>query len=391
MSVTTMIGTSFLRNLRYLMIVCGIWQLPYFTSSNVQKIYHCYSLFLHVFFYSVCFLMCLEFFFLLDHDVKEITDNARITISVTLVAIKGYTFQGKKVTKILELIIKNEENAVLQDSKELFTIKVRLVKYIDRFAIGVVLLTETTTFVLVGGTVIGSVTLNDTSVTGRPMMLLAHFPFDQQAHYFLSLLIQGLFVLIASMYFCMSQIFNISVILFVKAQLKSLQHKFKNFDYFKGGDRSDLEHTIWLTKCHQSVIMLVRALNEAMEPLLLLEFSLSSINIATVAFQAISARTLSDGMFCACYLVVLFSQLNLLAWYGNEIYLESMAVSDSVYESSWVNKSIEVKTILRLIILRAQRPLALNIGPFLPLTTYAAIAVIKSAYSFITVMKRTDY
>ncbi|XP_066249279.1 odorant receptor 10-like [Euwallacea similis] len=385
-----MTSTSFLRNLRYLMIMCGTWQLPYFTSTKVRKIYRYYSLFLHVFFYSVCFLMCLEFFFLLDHDIKRLTDNAKVTISVTLVAIKGYTFQGRKVTKILELIIKSEEIAVLEGSKELLTIKINVVKYIDKFAIGVVLLTETTTFLLVGGTVIGSLTLNDTSVTEKPMMLLARFPFDQQTHYFRSLLIQGLFILIASAYFCMSQIFNISVILFVKAQLKFLQHKFKNFDCFKGGDRSDLEHTISLTKCHQSVIMLVRALNEAMEPLLLLEFLLSSINIATVAFQTISAHTLSDIIFCVCYLVVLFAQLNLLAWYGNEIYLESMAVSDSVYESPWTNKSTEVRSILRMIILRAQRPLALKIGPFLPLTTYAAIAVIKSAYSFITVMKRTD-
>ncbi|KAH1018271.1 hypothetical protein HUJ05_006077 [Dendroctonus ponderosae] len=130
----------------------------------------------------------------------------------------------------------------------------------------------------------------------------------------------------------------------------------------------------------------VKDFNENMRSLILIEFLISSVNIACVAFQLISANRITDDIFTPCFLFVLFGQLLVLAWPANEMSMESLGVSIAIYDFPWYQKNIAIQNMARVVLLRAQTPLRLTIGLFNPLTTDTVIKVLNGAYSYVTIM-----
>ncbi|KAH1011788.1 hypothetical protein HUJ04_001081 [Dendroctonus ponderosae] len=130
----------------------------------------------------------------------------------------------------------------------------------------------------------------------------------------------------------------------------------------------------------------VKDFNENVRSLILIEFLISSVNIACVAFQLISANRIADDIFTPCFLLVLFGQLLVLAWPANEMSMESLGVSIAIYDFPWYQKNIAIQNMARVVLLRAQTPLRLTIGLFNPLTTDTVIKVLNGAYSYVTIM-----
>ncbi|KAF7271071.1 hypothetical protein GWI33_016031 [Rhynchophorus ferrugineus] len=326
--------------------------------------------------------MFVEFFFLLgDEDVKKLTDNIQITITCSLAGVKAVIYQSDNFAHLINTIIK-EERVLLQSKDEnIKNLYWSFVKYINKCAIAIVVIAGGTAGLLVVATsTIGLLSDSD----DKPMIFLAHFPFNQKKHYFTSILIQASSVGVATVYYCMSQILYLCILTFVKAKLKVLQYHFRCFKIENG--TNDAKRARELVKYHQRIIRFVEKLNDSIKYLLLIEFLSSSLNIASVMYQLLSAQTLTDIIFSISYLMVLIGQLFILAWHANEIKVESVAVSDAAYDSSWYASSYNIKQMIQMVIMRSNKPLLLTIGPFNPLTTQTVISVINAAYSYVMIM-----
>jgi hypothetical protein len=51
-----------------------------------------------------------------------------------------------------------------------------------------------------------------------------------------------------------------------------------------------------------------------------------------------------------------------------DFYVQSSAVADAAYSVQWYNHSTKFKKMLQMIIIRAQRPCIIYLGPIFPLT-----------------------
>lgn len=56
---------------------------------------------------------------------------------------------------------------------------------------------------------------------------------------------------------------------------------------------------------------------------------------------------------------------------------KSLAISDAIYESPWYEQSEAAKKLLLIMLMRAQKPFTLTIGPFNPMTTETVLMVRK--------------
>nr|QWT83552.1 odorant receptor 53 [Eucryptorrhynchus scrobiculatus] len=120
-----------------------------------------------------------------------------------------------------------------------------------------------------------------------------------------------------------------------------------------------------------------------------MEFVLNSINVAAAALQIITVKTASEAVFALVFLILVVLQVFTLAWSANEINLQSTKIADAVYNSNWTDQSEEIKKIMYVILMRAQKPLELTIGPFGPINIESALLTMKGAYSFISLMMQT--
>lgn len=239
-----------LRQAKIWMIFGGVWKIPISKNLSVNIIYKFYSYIIQLFYLLIVCSMFVNFFDLLNsQDVQKLTDNLKMTISYSLVAAKALTFQAGAFSKLIKNMIVEEE-AILETSKdEIKTLYWRFVSYINKCATGILVVAAITAFLLVMTvSVIGLMSKSET----KPMLFLAHFPFDQQKYYKASIIIQMISVAIATIYFCMSQIFYLCIMTFVKAKLKILQFHLKHFKNDPG--MNSLQAVRHFIKLHQNII-----------------------------------------------------------------------------------------------------------------------------------------
>ncbi|XP_030748219.1 odorant receptor 49b-like [Sitophilus oryzae] len=127
-------------------------------------------------------------------------------------------------------------------------------------------------------------------------------------------------------------------------------------------------------------------MNESVKYVTLMEYLLNSFSVASVMFQLITIKSAVKFMFAFLFICMLVCQIFIFAWTANEIKEQSIALSDYIYKSPWYNSSEEVKKLLAIMMIRAQKPLVVTLGPFSPMTSNTALTTIKAAYSYATVM-----
>ncbi|KAF7284773.1 hypothetical protein GWI33_021640 [Rhynchophorus ferrugineus] len=126
-------------------------------------------------------------------------------------------------------------------------------------------------------------------------------------------------------------------------------------------------------------------LNKSVRYVVFIDFLLNSANVASVLFYLVTVK--SVYLFYAILLLSLqLLQVFALAWVSNEVKLESVKVADAVYESPWYEQDQKIKKMLHIILMRSQKPLAITIGPFKPMTAETAIMTLQASYSYATLM-----
>ncbi|KAL1488318.1 hypothetical protein ABEB36_014796 [Hypothenemus hampei] len=93
-------------------------------------------------------------------------------------------------------------------------------------------------------------------------------------------------------------------------------------------------------------------------------------------------------IFATVCLLLLLLQLVILAWSANEITIQSVNIAQAIFEYYWYEQSEHVKKILLIMIMRAQKPLFLSIGPFRPMNMQAGLMTLKASYTYSQVMKQ---
>nr|QXE93269.1 odorant receptor 43 [Eucryptorrhynchus brandti] len=370
-----------MRYSKHLMVSCGVWRTPYFKNPIIQKLYFYCGFLVQIFYLTSCTGMLIEFFCLLkSSDTKKLTENIRTTASCVLVAVKICIFQTGRFTRLFKKVVKDERDVARSNDRDIRTMHFGFAKYIYRFMAAIIGLGNTPCIFVV----IWTIVLATNPSAERPVVISTYYPFDESKHYVATLFLEMFCAIIATEYFCVCQVLYISIMVFVKMQLRILQHQIRNFDNQTFND--DLLMIKKFIRSHQDIIRFVGELNEAIKFMLLVEFLCSSINIASSIVHLSVAENMDDIGYSACCAGVLTTQLLVFVWHANEINIESVNISSALYEVPWYEKSLEIQKMISIMILRSQRPLTLTIGPFKPLTNQIITQVINVAYSYVTIM-----
>ncbi|CAG9766203.1 unnamed protein product [Ceutorhynchus assimilis] len=375
-----------LRFARNLMILVGVWQDD-FSCTTKQKIYHIFSYIIHGLFSTVCFMILMELPNLLGNVRKLLDDSFFVSVAV-LTSVKIAIFRSRKFQHLINQVIGEEQDMRTDLDEDEHMIYLKYANYVYKLSTAVLVGVASTTLYLIIKPIIQGMINPDVE---KPMIVIARVPFDQDQHYRASLMVQSMYFTVGSVYYCTTQIFYISITTFVKSQLKILQYRFRNFDaYRKRFDSSMTDEDVIkkLIRYHIVIMRFAKELNDAIKYMLLMEYVLISITIATVTFRLILVEGANELVLSISCSAVLIAQLFILGSHADDISIESVAVADAVYEMNWYEKSLQVQDMALIVIMRSQKPLSLTIGPFATLTTGTIIPVINAAYSYITIMRR---
>ncbi|XP_066154580.1 odorant receptor Or2-like [Euwallacea fornicatus] len=177
---------------------------------------------------------------------------------------------------------------------------------------------------------------------------------------------------------------------YASTQLQMLQIRFRYFveeDFNERNVQEKIDILKELIREHQYIINFIKFLNASTKYILMIEYILSSMDIASVSANLIKMEA-SELMWLTCFLLLLVLQISLLAWICNEIKVQSEEIGNALYQSRWYLLNKEALVLTQFVITRAKVPLVLSIGPFSAMTNGSALTVFKAAYSYVSIMTK---
>ncbi|XP_060518128.1 odorant receptor 7a-like [Cylas formicarius] len=379
---------------RYSLIMAGIWPLRLATQNRLlQRMYSIYSGLIKVYFPS--FLLSLSVQFILstidentDENPENIFSQLNYIIGLLIVGVAAVIYQDKNVKEILNYITQDDKEVVCSKDKDIVLCHLKQARVSSRSCLLIMILTFWSGVSMCLENFYRRLEIDhynkhyNESVEKPFPYVLYYYNLDPEKHATSVLVANNIFVVLNCLLFASTKMLFFSCIIYSTSILKRLQIKFVKLDLCGKSVSQVLRD---LVQQHQNVIEFVAKLNKWIKYLVLLEFLLNSLNIATVSIQFI---TFEKNMLASpiLFFCVLFTQTFVLGWTANEIKCQSLVLADILYCCPWYDQSEKIKSTLLIMILRAQKPLVLTIGPLDAMTIQSALAILKASYSYVGVM-----
>ncbi|XP_066150233.1 odorant receptor 10-like [Euwallacea fornicatus] len=306
---------------------------------------------------------------------------------VAVVIAKAAIVQSYRITKVMRTATKEEqEKQVITEDPEIKKIHKNQVKFAN--IMGVVLLTAgyMTGILFIGEGLYkiyyfyeANPNINPTDP--KPHCIFFWFPFNRDEYYKTSILYEIFHILQTLNYNGAAQTVVCSVMVFLKTELKILQHNISSLKYSNASNIEDILKKY--SKKHQELIRSVKDFNISFQYIILLEYSMISVTLATTLLGILEGQNIA---FNALFFTMNFLQLFALSWNANEILHESSSkLADAIYFCPWYEFDTPCKYLILFMLLKCKTPLAIANGPFGHLTMEAAVSRIKLSYSVVSV------
>ncbi|XP_061388826.1 odorant receptor 30a-like, partial [Musca vetustissima] len=144
----------------------------------------------------------------------------------------------------------------------------------------------------------------------------------------------------------------VSFIIFAIAISKILQYKLSTI--FQ-------EISSKIIKCinlHLKLIRFVNNINERNFTISLVDLILFVVVLCIMLLSLILVNTVLQKCIIIIYIITIFSQPFILYYFSNELYYESLEISTAAYNVNWYNFDIETQKMLKIFLLRSQKPCA---------------------------------
>ncbi|XP_060533344.1 odorant receptor 49b-like isoform X2 [Cylas formicarius] len=376
---------------RITMTLTGIWKLELsYPFKRFTDIYKTYSVLVHLIYISVPLLMTLNIPYLLQNNPSEAPETLSKTLYCILLLVKLFSYQSENSKFLLtEAIVEEAQLYQYADSftKVIYEKHVLFCNRLNRFILISVALSGALLWEIgiVDSYKFHKLLKNESQALVKPLPLKCWYPFDENK-YHVWVLIEQLLTLV---WFAISIVsvhtFINSVLIYTRGQLKILQNYFSNFhrNIFDGGSNGSLAALKLLCGKHQYLIAYLNIANQTLKTVVFLEYGISSIMLATALLQVIAGKNVITNVV---HVSVIISQLLLLAWSSDEIVTQSLQLAPALYQSKWYECDRESRILIRIMLMRCQKPLSIDIGSFGPMTVRSAMSRLKLAYSYTSVM-----
>ncbi|XP_066257515.1 odorant receptor 30a-like [Euwallacea similis] len=389
--------------MRYLLIIAGFWTDPIGTHYITQKTFKLYSLFMR----SSCFvwwvLLVGEFarLVILHYDIAIITQSFGVVVNASKLMMKVVIYWRNKTLQMIKDIAANEQKVWASGDDEIFSLYRRHIGLLKYYIVAMVFATFMVVFLLQGVGAIQYLEIRNHNILFNETveshsMYLTLIPRNKQDHPVFLLTSQFLWGFLGLTFNSITHLLFATLLVYCRIQLITLQIKSRKL--FGGDedkalleldDKGQVQALKQLIRDHQYIIRFVEDLNNRVKYIIMMEFILSSLDFASVLVTIVGTDAKT---FCwlAIFMVLLGIQLYLLSWNSNEVKIQSEAIGDALFESQWYLLSKEGKQMIQLMIFRSQKPLQMTIGPFGPMTTSSVVWILKTAYSYATLLQSAE-
>ncbi|XP_061728315.1 odorant receptor 49b-like [Cydia pomonella] len=222
---------------------------------------------------------------------------------------------------------------------------------------------------------------------------LFHFylPFNQDIPpgYYYSMVLQTILGNIMSSYVISWDSLVISTFIFFAGQLKISRVYCTKIIDSKSKERSH-ENIIKCHRFHTSLIEHQKLFQKLISSVMFLYLIVVSINIGSCLIQISRfSGDLPVMMGAMIFVFGILVQLLTFYWFSNQVTVESLSVSSGIFESKWTTMDAKTQKEVALLQLTTSNRLCFRAGPCNEMSLNTFIGILKTSYSFLTLLKGT--
>ncbi|XP_066262365.1 odorant receptor 67c-like [Euwallacea similis] len=368
----------------------GIWPTETIHSDVNKKLYLIYRVFVIGWYSLFNIFQAIASIRLLSNkeSFERISKCLSVVITLILMLINSIIYYKNRIPNMC-LEVSKTENLILNNVHESevyssYQSALRRNIYLNRYIVGSSIFTLLT-FIGVSAMEVVKIGPDYWKYDNVSFMHELYLPFDK-SNFSVGIIFVNVWISIESVVVNgVIQTTLYALVMYGALRFKVLQIRLKrlNESEIKGGKIRFLKK---LVIDHQECLRFIKDLNNATSYVLLMSFLLNSVKVASVIFPLMAVTSFLDFAFPLIYSSMLISEVFFLGWMCNEVQAESLNVADSIFQTSWYMENKEYKMVLQIMIMRAQRPVAMRIGPFGTMTAGTIMTTLKAAYSYATLM-----
>nr|QXE93235.1 odorant receptor 9 [Eucryptorrhynchus brandti] len=319
-----------------------------------------------------------------ETSVDQMYSDIALTILIFEINLKVRIYLINKIPEMIFTVMDREKEILESGDEEIISIYKEQVDYYKFATFCQCFCSAATIILFIGLNLYMKYVLH--SLPNENFMYQLWFPFDKEVHD-TTVVVYNVFIGGCGFIFnCSIQTPLQTLMVFSTSQLKILQFKLRHcFDR-----ECSVQYIKELIKEHQFLIEFVTNFNKGVRYVVLFDFILESLNGAGALLEVLRVKEPIEIPFSLMYVILLLSNLIMLAWSANELLIQSANVANAVYESNWMDQSEEIKKLLFIMLMRSQKSLSIDVGPFRTLDNGAAVLTMKGSYTYAQVMTHKD-
>lgn len=227
---------NFLKMLKMLMIISGIWRLP-LKAKPLQRLYNNYSIIFQSYFYGFVVSMAVAVPIIWKYSMEMTVECCSVLIFCITIIFKTIMCQTDTVKNLLKYILKKQtelKNSIDNESKQIY-IKHQNVTY---FFIGLITFQTGVAAVCLLLTKYHSYWdmetnqsyPNITMYRKKPLPYVIWLPFNSDDHYVPAFILHSVAASIGVIFNAVTITFYLTVMIFIRCQLKILQLRIRTLD-----------------------------------------------------------------------------------------------------------------------------------------------------------------
>ncbi|XP_032691023.1 odorant receptor 46a-like [Odontomachus brunneus] len=367
-----------MRALKFTLVICtaaGFWQPLSWTSLFKHIVYKSYAMFLNS--SLLVFAMSQFMNILLNVDNSDdLTDSLYMMLTVFVAGYKQICIwiDHKNITEMINIL--NEKPFRPFESQEV-TIRKKFDKMIQDNTMRYLILVMVTVIAIL----VSSIWMD---FTKGNLTYMAWVPFDYSGsiaftlvftHQMIGMAASGLVNVACESLVC-------GFLLQICCQFEILEHRLTKITQGQDVLRDCIHH-------HNLVFEYASTLNNMFTKIIAVQFAVSMLVVCSNLYRIAMAEDYASFIPLICYTNCMLAQIFIYCWFGNEVKLKSLHLTNNIYEMNWPVLNNNNKRSLLILMKRAMIPIEFSSAYIITMNLDSFVAVLKLSYSTFNLLRQT--
>ncbi|XP_043794977.1 odorant receptor 46a-like [Apis laboriosa] len=358
-----------LRTIYHLLTSCACWRPPFLSplKNFAYTVYYCYVILL---IYGTTFCQFVDLLLIVETE-DEFYDNFYLTLAIFISCHKMYSMLANRENIILVTSML-ESKPFQPETEEEMNMRDKCDKQARLNAIYYAILVELSVMSLSFGGLL------KTESHKLPYRMWLPYNYTSLSAYTFIYTQQVVSLIVSAMIHVAFDSFVWALLMHICSQIEIFNCRLKKIKH----EKNKVKIKKLCIHYHNLIYRLATTINEQFKMVIFIQFTVSTLTICVNLYILMGTQITFERIIqLAIYSSCMLTQIYIFCWYGNEVKLKSLDISNMIFELDWPDLDNTTKRDLLMIMMRASYPIEMTSVHVVTMNLDSFVILLKTSYS----------